>query len=145
MYVYCCVQDERVVWRGARALRELILKDEAIKAVCYDANIDDWLTKLLERYADSAVVQGHGMRLVGALAFGNDRYRRKAGEKGVMTVIAKALEAHSEDETVLLHVSTAITNLTHNSMENRSRYSVFLWCTFQKQCLLLMFHNNTDG
>lgn len=61
------------------------------------------------------------MRLIGALAFGNDRFRRKAGEQGVMGLITQALEEHAEDETVLLHTSTAITNLTHNSMENRSR------------------------
>lgn len=99
----------------------MILKDESIKTACYDSNIDDWLTRLIDLFADSSVVQGHAMRLVGALAFGNDRYRRKAGEKGIMTAIARALERHSEDETVMLHASTAITNLTHNSMENRSR------------------------
>lgn len=123
-------KDERIIWRGARALRELILKDESVKAVCYDSNVDDWLTKLIDLYAQSAIVQGHTMRLVGALAFGNDRYRRKAGEKGIMTVIAKALERHSEDETAMLHVSTAITNLTHNSMENRSRYCSALKLAF---------------
>ncbi len=110
-----------MVWRGARALRELILKDESAKAQCYEARIDDWLNRLIALYGTSSVVQGHAMRLVGALAFGNDRYRRKAGEKGIMTAIVAALEAHAEDETVLLHTSTAITNLTHNSMENRMR------------------------
>lgn len=115
------LQDERVVWRGARALRELILKDEAAKTICYDTNIDDWLNRLIAQYPESSVVQSHCMRLVGALAFGNDRYRRKAGERGIMTCVAAALEHHSEDETVLLHVTTAITNLTHNSMENRMR------------------------
>jgi len=110
-----------VVWRGARALRELILKDEASKALCYDSNINDWLNRLIALYDMSAVAQGHCMRLVGALAFGNDRYRRKAGEKGIMSSVTAALENHGDDETVLLHVSTAITNLTHNSMENRMR------------------------
>ena len=123
------MQDERVLWRGARALRELILKDEAVKAVCYDSCIEDWLVRLIDRYPSSAVVQGHCLRLVGALAFGNDRFRRKAGEKGVMKCITCALERHVDDETVLLHASTAITNLTHNSMENRSRYGVWLAIT----------------
>ena len=109
------------MWRGARALRELILKDEAAKSLCYDSSIDEWLNRLIGLYDTSSVVQGHCMRLVGALAFGNDRYRRKAGEKGIMASVTAALENHSEDETVLLHVSTAITNLTHNSMENRMR------------------------
>jgi len=115
-------QDERVVWRGARALRELILKDETAKATCYDAHIDEWLNRLIAQYPESSVAQSHCMRLVGALAFGNDRYRRKAGERGIMASVAAALENHSEDENVLLHVTTAITNLTHNSMENRMRY-----------------------
>mmetsp|Transcript_37952 Transcript_37952/g.65546 ORF Transcript_37952/g.65546 Transcript_37952/m.65546 type:complete len:638 (-) Transcript_37952:139-2052(-) len=114
--------DERVVWRGARALRELILKDETAKATCYDAHIDEWLNRLIAQYPESSVAQSHCMRLVGALAFGNDRYRRKAGERGIMTSVAAALENHSEDENVLLHVTTAITNLTHNSMENRMRF-----------------------
>ena len=115
-------QDERVVWRGARSLRELILKDENVKNICYDSTIEVWLIKLMEMYPDSSVVQGHSMRLIGALAFGNDRFRRKVGEKGIMKCITDALQLHPDDETVLLHVSTAITNLTHNSMENRSRF-----------------------
>lgn len=115
-------QDERVVWRGARALRELILKDETAKTACYDSTVELWLLELINMFADSAVVQGHCMRLIGALAFGNDRFRRKSGERGIMTAITRALEKHADDETVLLHVFTAITNLTHNSMENRSRY-----------------------
>jgi hypothetical protein len=115
------LQDERVVWRGARALRELILKDETVKSACYNANIEVWLVSMINSFAESAVVQGHCMRLIGALAFGNDRFRRKAGEQGVMTAIVRALERHGDDETVMLHVSTAITNLTHNSLENRSR------------------------
>ena len=110
-----------MVWRGARALRELILKDEAAKSTCYDSLIGEWLNRLIAQYPESSVAQAHCMRLVGALAFGNDRYRRKAGERGIMTSVAAALENHSEDETVLLHVTTAITNLTHNSMENRMR------------------------
>jgi hypothetical protein len=84
--------------------------------------IVDFGCPLINMFADSAVVQGHCMRLIGALAFGNDRFRRKSGERGIMTAITRALEKHADDETVLLHVFTAITNLTHNSMENRSRY-----------------------
>jgi hypothetical protein len=109
------------VWRGARALRDLILKDEAAKQTCYDAAIEVWLIAMINAFPDSAVVQGHCMRLIGALAFGNDRFRRKAGEQGIMAAITRALEQHAEDETVMLHVCTAITNLTHNSLENRSR------------------------
>ena len=110
------------MWRGARALRELILKNETAKLSCYDSNIEIWLISLINAFDYSTVVQGHCMRLIGALAFGNDRFRRKSGERGIMSSIAKALEQHSDDETVVLHTLTAITNLTHNSLENRSRY-----------------------
>lgn len=123
------------------------MKDEAVKIVCYGSNIEVWLTAMINAFAMSAVAQGHCMRLIGALAFGNDRFRRKAGEQGILTAIVRALELHGEDETVMLHVSTAITNLTHNSFENRSRCGKFLflptWATsltalaFSSECRFL--------
>jgi hypothetical protein len=125
LFFISLAQDERVLWRGTRALRELILKDEAAKTICYDSNIDQWLLRSIDMYPDSATVQGHCIRLLGALAFGNDRFRRKSGEKGVMACLTNALSRHGDDETVMLHVSTALTNLTHNSFENRSRYFFF--------------------
>ena len=115
-------QDERIIWRGARVLRELILKDDIHKSICYESNIEQWLLVSIDKFNRSAIVQGHCMRLIGALAFGNDRFRRKAGERGIMTSILEAFKNHIDDETVQLHVSTALTNLTHNSMENRSRF-----------------------
>ena len=39
-----------------------------------------------------------------------------------MKYLCLALRNHSSDETVLLHSTTAITNLTHASRENRSRF-----------------------
>lgn len=38
-----------------------------------------------------------------------------------MTHIAMALQRHAQDESVALYAYTAITNLTHGSMENCSR------------------------
>lgn len=111
-----------MLWRGARILRDLILKSDANKAICYDSDIEDWLLELMDKFNHSAIVQGHCMRLIGALAFGNDKFRRKAGEKGVMSSVVAAFRNHLEDQSVQLHVSTALTNLTHNSMENRSRF-----------------------
>lgn len=122
MYNICFIQDERVIWRGSRVLRELILKEDANKNICYDSNIEQWLIISIDRFNQSAIVQGHCMRLIGILAFGNDRFRRKAGERGMMTSILEAFKNHLDDEIVQLHVSTALTNLTHNSMENRSRF-----------------------
>lgn len=111
-----------MLWRGARILRDLILKSDANKEICYDSDIEDWLLELMDKFSHSAIAQGHCMRLIGALAFGNDKFRRKAGEKGVMNSVVAAFRNHLEDQTVQLHVSTALTNLTHNSMENRSRF-----------------------
>ncbi len=39
-----------------------------------------------------------------------------------MTAIIAALEEHADDENVLLHACTALTNLLHNSLENRHRF-----------------------
>lgn len=45
------------------------------------------------------------------------------GEKGIIKQLVATLNgALCEDETVQLHVCTAITNLAHNSLENRSRF-----------------------
>jgi len=111
-----------VLWRGARMLREMVLKSETNKSICYDSGIEQWLLELMDRFSHSSIVQGHCMRLLGVLAFGNDKFRRKVGERGVMNSIVAAFKNHLEDATVQLHVTTALTNLTHNSMENRSRF-----------------------
>jgi hypothetical protein len=70
----------------------------------------------------SCTIQGQAARLVGTISFGNDIFRRKAGERDVMLYLSDALRNHPDDETVVLHASTAITNLTHGSKENLSRY-----------------------
>ncbi|KAJ1442991.1 armadillo-type protein [Ochromonadaceae sp. CCMP2298] len=115
-------EDERVIWRGARTLREMILADDAVKLLCYDSLIEEWLLRLLLLYPLSNVVQAHCIRLIAALAFGNDRFRRKSGERGVMLCLVRAMENHPSEEMVQLHVCTALTNLAHNSLENRSRF-----------------------
>ena len=114
-------QDERIVWRGARAMRELILKDETSKQQCVDNRIDELLLDLLVRFSHDPVVQSHCIRLLGAFAFGNDLFRRRAGEKGGMRCLVTAMDIHCMDESVQMHICTAITNFTHNSLENRSR------------------------
>lgn len=76
-------------------------------------------------FVSNATVQAQCIRLIGALAFGNDYVRRRMGEQGIMKSLVAALENHKDDETVQLHICTAITNLTHNSFENRSRYGLF--------------------
>ena len=49
--------------------------------------------------------------------------RRRCGDKGIIRTIAVSMERHAEDETVLLHACTALTNLLYNSFENRTRYN----------------------
>ena len=39
-----------------------------------------------------------------------------------MSLITDAMSNHIEDETVQLHAFTALTNLSHNSIDNRSRF-----------------------
>ena len=39
-----------------------------------------------------------------------------------MKCIIQAMELYSDDESLLLHCCTAITNLVHNSIDNRSRF-----------------------
>jgi hypothetical protein len=48
----------------------MILSNEAVKLQCYDNVIEEWLLKIVLEYANSAVVQAHCIRLIGALAFG---------------------------------------------------------------------------
>jgi hypothetical protein len=39
-----------------------------------------------------------------------------------MKLLVAAMEYHLHDETVEIHALTALTNLTHNSIDNRSRF-----------------------
>jgi uncharacterized membrane protein len=99
----------------------MILANEAVKLLCYEALVEEWLLRFLLLHPHSHVVQAHCIRLIAALAFGNDRFRRKSGERGVMLCLVRAMENHPSEEVVQLHVCTALTNLAHNSLENRSR------------------------
>lgn len=109
------------MWRAARSLRELILHDEENRKHCLESAPEQWLVNLLPNHLKNNMIQGQVARLLGTLSFGNDTFRRKAGEKGVMSYLCDTLRNHVNDDTVMLHVSTAITNLTHGSKENRSR------------------------
>ena len=114
--------DDRVAWRGCRAIREIVVKSEEDRLLCYREKIEELLVFYLINFAHVSVVQSNCIRLVGTLAFGNDLFRRKMGEKGVMQCLVNAMTVHGGDETVQLHVCTTITNLSHNSLENRSRF-----------------------
>lgn len=60
--------------------------------------------------------------------------RRRAGERGVLKNIVVAMEEHSDDEALLLHACTALTNLLHNSMENRSRWTLLIRHNCRRYC-----------
>jgi hypothetical protein len=63
------------------------------------------------------------MRFIGIFTFGNDYFRRKMGEKQIMNFITLNFKNFPTDEMVLLHNTMALTNLTHGSKENRSRFA----------------------
>ena len=48
--------------------------------------------------------------------------RRFMGEHGIVAIIIRTMENYPDDEIVQLHACTTLTNLFHNSLENRSRY-----------------------
>jgi hypothetical protein len=62
------------------------------------------------------------LQLIGALAYGSDAVRRRVGERGVMQAIAAALKDFFAEDLVVLHALTALTNLSHNSPDNRHRF-----------------------
>lgn len=76
----------------------------------------------MTRYLAVGMVQAQAARLLGTLAFGNDVFRRRAGEQRAMQCLAAALHVHLSDEVLVLHVFTAVTNLAHGSYENRCRF-----------------------
>jgi Armadillo/beta-catenin-like repeat len=110
------------VWRSARALRDVVIQSEVAKQQCLDQSLDEILIVCLKSFPDSGIVQSQCLRLLGALSFGSDLVRRRTGEKGIMRLVCHSMENHSETESILLHATTAITNLTHNSIDNRSRF-----------------------
>ncbi len=75
-------------------------------------------------YPNSSVLHAQALRVLAALAYGNDRMRRYLGEQGTIPIILKAMELFTIDEVLQLHACTTLTNLFHNSLENRSRYFI---------------------
>lgn len=117
------IDSEKISWRVPRALRELVVRDETVRKVCADLQCDELLLVCMQTFPLSSIVQAQVLRLLGTMAYGNDEIRRRTGEKGVMRMILSTMAIHGiEEESVLLHSLTAITNLMHNSLENRSRF-----------------------
>ena len=114
-------KNENFAWRGARAVREIFIHSEEKKIQCIALKTDDVLISAMDMFPSAAMVQGQCLRAIGALSFGNDVVRRQAGEKGIFQKIVAAVDNHMNDESVLMHALTAMTNLTHNSIDNRFR------------------------
>eukprot|EP01041_Mallomonas_annulata_P009185 gene9185-19047_t len=122
-------QDCYIVWRGARAIRELALRGDDIRTELITARCHDLVADGLLAFPEQSLLQGQCLRTLGTLAFGNDQVRRHCGEKGVLRAVAECMRRHCGDKgnetesvTVQLHACTAVTNLTHNSIDNRSRF-----------------------
>lgn len=114
-------KNENFSWRGARALREMFIHSEEKKAECIALKADDVLISALDMFPAAAMVQAQCLRALAALSFGNDMVRRQSGERGIFKKIVTAIDNHMGDENVLLHALTTVTNLTHNSIDNRFR------------------------
>lgn len=77
---------------------------------------------LMTRFLHVGILQAQAARLLGTLSFGNDVFRRRAGENRAMQCLSEALHVHFSDETLTLNAFTAVTNLAHGSYENRCRF-----------------------
>lgn len=115
------LSDECITWRGARAVRELVMRDTEVRTRMVNERSQDVIVAGLRAFPASPLVQGQGLRTIGTLAFGNDLVRRHVGEKGGIKALCKAMVGHADDESVVLYACMALANLTHNSLENRSR------------------------
>ena len=69
--------DEYIVWRAARALRDLVHSDEALRADCVAQLGDETILAGMDTFPESAVVQAQCIRLLGSLSYGNDSVRKR--------------------------------------------------------------------
>ena len=147
------IDDIHICWRGCRAIRPIVLesdkpakKSPSSKRSGSDENVfsdpnspmsvrevsthykgDLMCLDILKKHRWNShldgLCQGQAVQLLGALAFGDDLVRRRAGENGAMDMVIYAMEHYGiADEKVLLHCLTTITNLAHNSQDNRHRF-----------------------
>lgn len=73
------------------------------------------------------MLQAQSLRILGALSFQHDLFRRKVGERGAVYFVLQALQRHyitpdTTSENVVLYACSALTNLCHASPENRARF-----------------------
>lgn len=69
LYYYQC---EHTIWRGARAIRELFIKDDVAKQHCIEVKCEEILIAGLTAFPAVALVQTQCLRALAALVFGSD-------------------------------------------------------------------------
>lgn len=140
--------EDHLVWRIARATREQILGSNDAKTYVLSNGIIETSLQSLMFYTnfksnsatemrEKAVVvtQSQIIRLLGALTYKNDISRRKYGELGIMSVLCDIIQQSKDAQDsqqssglendriqLLTYVFTLLTNLCHNSYENRCRF-----------------------
>lgn len=116
-----------LMWRSVRALREVLIKEKQFHDYLVEHRFDKVLLLCMAEYPDSAVLQAQCLRVLAALAYGNDKMRRYLGEMGTIGVVLTAMEKFNsdqqDDEVLQLHACTTLTNMFHNSLENRARFA----------------------
>lgn len=81
-------------------------------------------------------MQLEGMKAVAAAVFKSNRCRRLAGEAVLPQYACHVLNQFAADATVVAQTCTALTNLTHNSFENKDRCASLpgIWFVAHRCC-----------
>ena len=121
-----CKGNPYIIWRSVRAIREFVIKDEKFQEFCCNNRFDIVIVNAMQEFKSNSIVQAQCLRLLAALAYGNDKMRRYLGEQGIITLVLKIIDTfisngNDENDALQLHACTLLTNLFHNSLENRNR------------------------
>lgn len=117
------IDCEFACWRSARALREVIMKNKEESDMCQQLNAEETLLLAMHDFVEVSVVQAQCLRAIATMCFGNETMKRHCGEKDAIARILQGMAAHISDESVQQYGCTALTNLCHNSRDNRSRFT----------------------
>jgi len=62
-----------IIWRSLRALREHLIKDSNFHEYCSNQRFDTVIVQCMDMYPKSAMLQAQALRVLAAMAYGNDR------------------------------------------------------------------------
>jgi hypothetical protein len=65
-------KNEHFAWRGARALREMSIRDETVKSLCIGLRAHETLAKAMDNFKESSMVQAQCLRAIGTLCYKNE-------------------------------------------------------------------------